>query len=93
MAAEGQSDRMVSDTEVQMKQNMWNWHIHRHLLNADVNQTVDVSTVRRWMMCFSIPSCNYVIHNNVSQVLSGDKGQEEYCFVRSKEAAFLFLKR
>jgi len=27
--------------------------IHQHLLNAYGDQTVDVSTVRRWVVCFS----------------------------------------
>ncbi|XP_031461807.1 high mobility group protein HMG-I/HMG-Y isoform X1 [Phasianus colchicus] len=59
MAAEGHSDKMASDIEVRMKQ----WcvieflhaekiepvDIHRRLLNVYGDQTVDVSTVRRWV--------------------------------------------
>ena len=57
MAAEGQSDRMVSDMEVHMKQRcgteflhvekMAPTDIHQHLLNVYGDQTVDVSTVRQ----------------------------------------------
>ena len=63
MAAEGQSDRMVSDMEVHMKQrceieflhveNMAPIYIHQHLLNIYGDQTVDVSTVRQWVVHFS----------------------------------------
>jgi len=51
MAAEGQSDRMASDTEVQMNQRyvieflhvekMAPFDIHQHLLNVYGDQTVD----------------------------------------------------
>ena len=61
--AEGQSDRMASDMEVQMKQKcateflhvekMAAIHIHWCLLNVYGDQRVDVSTVRRWMVCLS----------------------------------------
>ena len=54
MAAEGQSDRLVSDTEVCMEQrcvieflhaeNMASVDVYRHLLNGYGDQTVDVST-------------------------------------------------
>ena len=57
MAAEGQSDKMVSDMEVHMKQRcvteflhaekMAPTHIHQHLLNIYGDQTVDASTVRQ----------------------------------------------
>jgi len=64
MTAEGQSDKMTSDMEVHMKQRcviefLYAEKIapndigHRHLLNAYGDQTVDVSTVRRWVACFS----------------------------------------
>jgi len=63
MTAEGQSDKMVSDMEVRMKQrrvieflragkNAPN-DIHRHLLNVYGDQTVVVSTVRWWVSRFS----------------------------------------
>ena len=57
MAAEGQSDRMVSDVEVHMKQRCGNecFHakkktsainIHHYLLSVYGDQTVDVNTMR-----------------------------------------------
>jgi len=54
MAAEGQSDTVASDIEVQMKQRCEFLHaekmapigIHQCLLNADGDKTVDVSMVR-----------------------------------------------
>jgi len=63
MTAEGQSDKVASDMEVCMKQrcvteflyvekNAPN-DIHRRLLNVYGDQTVDVSTVRRWVARFS----------------------------------------
>ena len=58
MAAEGQSDRLVSDMEVHMKQRCVTEFLHAEinapidihwcLVNVDGDQTVDVSTVRRW---------------------------------------------
>jgi len=58
MAAEGQSDRMVSDVEVRMKQKcgiekMAPLDILQCLLNVCRDQTVDVSTVRQWVVRFS----------------------------------------
>ncbi len=63
MAAEGQSDKMASDMEVQMKQRgvvelphvekMAPIDIHRCLLNIYGDRTVDVSRVRRWVVHFS----------------------------------------
>ena len=63
MAAEGQSDPMASDTEVCMKQScgtkflceqkMAPIDVHRCLLNIYRDQTVDVSTVRQWVVHFS----------------------------------------
>ena len=63
MAAEGQSDRMMSDIEVRLKQRcvieflhvekMAPIDIHRHLLNVHGDQTVDVNTVRQRAVCFS----------------------------------------
>ena len=63
MAAEGQSDRMASDMDVHMKQKCVNEFLHAetmaptdiywYLLNTDGDQTVDVSTVRWWVVCFS----------------------------------------
>ena len=62
MAAEGQSDRTVSDMEVHMKQRsvteilhvgkMALIDIHWDLLNVYEDQTVGVSTVRQWVVCF-----------------------------------------
>ena len=59
MVAEGQSDRMVSDVEVQMKQRcvteflhveiMTSNSIHQCLVSVDGDPTVDVSTVRQWL--------------------------------------------
>jgi len=59
MTAEGQTDKMASDMEVRMKQRcvieflhgekITPNDIHRRLLNVCGNQTVDVSTVKRWM--------------------------------------------
>ena len=63
MAAEGQSDKVVSDMEAWMKQRCVSEflhkektasiNIHQHLLNVDGDQTVDVSTVRQLAVCFS----------------------------------------
>ena len=63
MAAEGQSDKMVSDMEVRMKQRSVTEFlhvetivpvdIHQHLLNVYGDQPVDVSTVRWWVVQFS----------------------------------------
>lgn len=62
MAAEGQSDIMVSDTEVHMKQRsgieflheekVAPTDIHQHLLSVYRDQTVHVSTVKWWVVCF-----------------------------------------
>ena len=60
MAAEGQPDRMVSDMEVQSSVTEFQHEGKKMhlliftdcLLNVYGNQTVDVSTVRRWVMCF-----------------------------------------
>ena len=59
MATEGQNDKM----EVRMKQRcvteflhaekLAPTDIHQCLLNVSGDQTVDVSTVRRWLVCFS----------------------------------------
>ena len=63
MTAEGQSDKMASDMEVRMMQRcvieflhaekIVPNDIHRRLLNVYGDQTVDVSTVRRWVARFS----------------------------------------
>ena len=68
MAAEGQSDRMTSGTEMQMKQRcviesfyeekMTPFDIHQCLLNICADQTVDVSTVRWWVVHFSSDNSN-----------------------------------
>ena len=57
MAAEGQSDQMVSDVEVHMKrrcvteffhaEKMASTDIHQHLLYISGDKTVGVSTVRQ----------------------------------------------
>ena len=62
MTAEGQSDKMASDIEVRMKQRCVTEFlhaekiapndIHRRLLNVYGDQTVDVSTVGRWVTRF-----------------------------------------
>jgi len=63
MTAEGQSDRMASDMEVRMKQRCVTEFLHaekiapndnhRRFLDVYGDQTVDVSTVRRWVARFS----------------------------------------
>ena len=63
MTGEGQSDKMTSDMEVRMKQRcvieflhaekIAPKDIHRRLVNVYGDQTVDVSTVRRWVARFS----------------------------------------
>jgi hypothetical protein len=63
MTAEEQSDKMASGMEVRMKQRcvieflhaekIAPNDIHRRLLNVYGDQTVDVSTVRRWVARFS----------------------------------------
>ena len=68
MAAEGQSDTMASDMEVCMAQRcgtefflaekMPLIDIHQYLPNASGDQTVDVSTVRQWVVCFSSGNSN-----------------------------------
>ena len=66
MAAEGQSDTMVSAIEVRMKERcgieflhvekMAPTDFHGCLLNIYGDQAVDVSTVRQWVVCFSSDS-------------------------------------
>jgi len=63
MTAEGQSDKMVSDMEVRMKQRcvieflraeiIAPNDIHRRLLNVYGDQTVGVNAVSRWVVRFS----------------------------------------
>ena len=63
MAAEGQSDKMASDKEVHMKQRcvikflheekIAPTDIHQCLLNVSGDETVNVSTVSRWVVWFS----------------------------------------
>ena len=63
MAAEGQSDKMMPDVKLCMKQRcgtefihaekMASINVHQHLLNISGDQTVDVSTVRLWVVYFS----------------------------------------
>ena len=68
MAAEEQSDQMASDMEVCMKQRCVIEFLHeekkapvdiyRPLLDVYEGQTVDVSSVRWWMVCFSSGNSN-----------------------------------
>jgi len=68
MAAEEQSDRKVSHLETCIKQrcateflcaeNIPPTDIYQHLLNIYGDQTVDVSTVRQWVECFSRDDSN-----------------------------------
>ena len=63
MMAERQHDQLASDMEVFRKQRcvieflhvekVRSIDIHWHLLNIYGDQTVDVSTVRWWVVCFS----------------------------------------
>ena len=63
MAAEGQSDKLASDMEVCVNlrcvteflyvEKMAPIDVHRCLLNVYGAQTVDMSTVRHWVVCFS----------------------------------------
>jgi hypothetical protein len=63
IAAEEQSRKMAFDMEVRMKQRCVTEFLHAkgkapndiqwHLVNMYGDQTVDVSTVRRWVVCFS----------------------------------------
>ena len=53
MAAEGQAGKMASDMEVHMEKKCNECTpigIHQCLLNVSVDQTVDVSTVKWWMV-------------------------------------------
>ena len=68
MAAEGLSDKMASDMEVHMKKKCGTEFLHAekispidthwYLLNVYREQTVDRSTVRRWMMHSNIDDSN-----------------------------------
>ena len=68
MAAEGQSDRTSSDIEAYMEhrsgfeflhaKKMAPTDIHQCLLNVCGKQTVDRSTVRRWVVCYSSGNSN-----------------------------------
>ena len=63
MAAKWQSDRMASDMEVSMKkrcgtEKMAPIGIHQRLLNTYGDKTVDVSTVRRWVVHFGSGNSN-----------------------------------
>ena len=68
MVAEGQTDKMAPDMEVQMKQRRGNefsvWKkmasidIHGHLVNNNGDQIVDVSTVRQWVLHFNSGDSN-----------------------------------
>ena len=68
MAAEGQADRMAADMDTGRKQRgaaqflhvekMAPIDIHQYLLNVYGDQTVDVSTVRQWVVHFSSGDCD-----------------------------------
>ena len=68
MAAEGLSDKMASDMEVHMKKKCGTEFLHAekispidthwYLLNVYREQTVDRSTVRRWVVCYSSGNSN-----------------------------------
>ena len=68
MTAEGQSDKMVSEMEVRMKQRCVTEFLHAEkivpndipqcLMKVYGDQTVDVSTVRQWVACFSSGDSN-----------------------------------
>ena len=70
MTAEKQSDKMVSDIEVHMKQRcgtefthaekMASTDIHRCLLNVYGDQIVDVSTVRWWWNISAVMTVRYL---------------------------------
>ena len=82
MAAEGQSDRTASNVEVQMKQRCGNEFLHAEtiapidfhlqLLSIYGDHTVDVSTVRQWVVHFSSDSSDIgsppLIHIFMSKV-------------------------
>ena len=63
MAADGQSDKMASDMEVHIKERCATEFLPAEkmtpggfclcLLNVQGKQTVDVNTLRRWVVCFS----------------------------------------
>ena len=63
MAPEGQHDKMASDVEVHLKQRCGTeflcvekispTYVHQHLLNFYGAQTLDVSTVRQWVVHLS----------------------------------------
>ena len=79
MAAEGQSDRTASNVEVQMKQRCGNEFLHAetiapidfhlHLLSIYGDHTVDVSTVRQWVVHFNSNTETPLL----VQIFTGDK--------------------
>ena len=74
MAAERQSDMMACDMEVHMKQRcvteffhaetIASTDIHGNLLNVSGDKTVDVTTVRQWVVHFN--SGNSDVKKNLS---------------------------
>lgn len=62
MAAGELSDKMISDMEAQIKQRCGTELLHadirRCLLNVYGHQTLHMSTVRRWLVCFSSNDSN-----------------------------------
>ena len=85
MAAEGQSDKMTTDTEVHMKQQCVTEFLYagkialidiHHLLKANGDHRVDVSIVRRWVLHFSRvmkytshSGCAQLSHNKMKSIL------------------------
>jgi len=79
MVAEGQSDTMVSDMELSLKQRcvieffheerMASSDIHECLLNVYGDQTVDVSIVRWWVVHFRIATVRHLHWCRCSQAL------------------------
>ena len=73
MVEEGQCDRVASDMEVHMKQRcvtefmneekMAPIDMHRYLLNVYGDQTVDVSTVRQWVVHLMSGSSDSGLHH------------------------------
>ena len=88
MSAEGQSDKMVSDTGVWMKQRcvaeflhveiMAPTDIHQHLLNIYGDQTVDVSTVKAGLCGQCFPSNDVVVAVVKQRVTSAGADFYEY---------------
>ena len=96
LAAEGQSDTLVSDMEVQMKQrcvtellHAEKIDIHRCLLNDNGDRPVDVSTVMWWIAAVVTSSGADIykhgmqapVHRWQKCITNGGDSDEKYCFV------------